>query len=176
MIEQQIRVDDQRWDTLDRTSNPRAFMEQQAIAECRERLLIQADAKRTQIAPAEQRRAALVALNDILEAIDQQIDHASQQFYADVMTASKSQRRARLESLDGLLRARARIAAPLAGVAAAVRRFRRQPDPLSALTNDLRARADEIDRALGPGMPRAPIAWPEGAQALIATLNEGRSV
>lgn len=39
-----LAADDGRWEALDRTSNPRAFLEQQAIAERRERLLSQIDA------------------------------------------------------------------------------------------------------------------------------------
>jgi hypothetical protein len=46
---------------------------------------------------------------------------------------------------------------------------------LAVLAHDLRARAEEIDRLHAPGIPRTPIAWPEGAQALIAALNEWRS-
>ena len=39
-FESQLAADDAAWERLDRTSNPRAFMEQQAIAERRERLLM----------------------------------------------------------------------------------------------------------------------------------------
>jgi len=115
--------------------------------------------------------AAFVALVEILCAIDQQIGQASQRLYADVLIASKDERRAGLASLDGLVRARARIAAPLAVVSP--RTFRRAPDPLAALAHDLRERADEIDRHHASGMPRAPIAWPAGAQELIDALKGG---
>jgi hypothetical protein len=150
----------------------RAFLEQQAIAERRPRLRAQIDALNSQIASAETRRAAFVALVGILDNLDQQIIQASQRLYADVLIASKDERRARLESLDRLQRLRARIAAPLA-VVSPLRKFRRAPDPVVALTNDLRARADEIERALGPGMPRTMSAWPAHAQDLIEALKGG---
>jgi hypothetical protein len=171
-FESQLAADDGRWEALDRTSNPRAFLEQQAIAERRGQLLSQIDALKSQIAVAEKRRAAFVALVQMLYAIDQQIAQASQRLYADVLIASKDERRAGLESLDGLVRMRARMAAPLA-VVSRLRTFRRAPDPLTALADDLRERADEIDRHRGPGMPRATIASPAGAQELIETLMGG---
>lgn len=174
-FESQRDADDVAWERLDRTtSNPRAFMEQQAIAERRERLLLQIGALKSQIAAAERRRAAFVALLDILYSIDQQIAQASQQMYADfLLVTTKDERRARIESLDGLVRVRARIAAALAAVSPARRFHRGAPDPFGSLVADLRACATDIERALGPGMPRAALAWPMDAQALIAALNEG---
>jgi hypothetical protein len=148
----------------------RAFLELQAIAERRPRLQAQIDALTSQITTAEKRRTAFVALVEILDATDQQIAQALQRLYPEVLTAPKDQRRANLEAIDGLVRLRARIAAPLAVVAPA-RRFRRAPDPFAALADDLRARADEIDRYHAPGMPHAAIPWPPGALELIAELN-----
>jgi hypothetical protein len=171
-FESQRDADDAAWERLDRTSNPRAFMEQQAIAQRRERLLLQIKALTSQIAAAEKRHAAFVALAQILDATDQQIAQASQRLYADVLIVSKDERRARLEALDGLVRLRARIAAALA-VVSPVRKFRRAPDPSAALTNDLRAAADQIERTLGPGMRRGTAAMPDGASELIANLNGG---
>ena len=171
-FESQRDGDDAAWERLDRTSNPRAFMEQQAIAERRERLLLQIDALKSQIAAAEKRRAAFVALVEILDATDQQIEAAARRLYADVLIVSKDERRARLEALDGLVRVRARLAAPLA-VVSSLRKFRRTPDPFAALAHDLRERAEEIDRTLGPGMRRGIAAMPDGAPELIATLNGG---
>ena len=75
----------------------------------------------------------------------------------------------RSTGLDGSARS---IAAPLAVVSPA-RKFRRAPEPFATLTHDLRARAEEIKRTLGPGMPRAPVAWPAGAQAILGALNGG---
>ena len=107
--------------------------------------------------------------------MDRQIAEASHQLYADVLViASKDARRARLESLDGLVRLRARIAAPLAAVSP-VREFRRPPDPVGTLAHDLRERAAEIDRTLGPGARRPIATMPPGVQELIAALAEGRS-
>jgi hypothetical protein len=124
-FESQLAADDGRWEALDRAaSNPRGWNEQQAIAERRERLLLQIDALKSQIAAAEKRRAAFVALVEILEATDQQIAQASQRLYADVLIASKDQHRTRLESLDGLVRLRAKVAAALA-VVSPLRKFRR---------------------------------------------------
>lgn len=172
-FESQLAADDGRWEALDRTSNPRAFLEQQAIAERRERLLLQVEASRSQIAVAEKRRAAFVALADILDATDQQIEAASRGLYADVLLLmSKDERRVRLEVIDGLVRFRARIAGPLALVSP-LRKFRRAPDPFAALAHDLRTAADEIDRHHAPGMPRATIAWPAGVPALIDALKGG---
>jgi hypothetical protein len=174
-FESQLAADDGRWEALDRTSNPRAFLEQQAIAERRERLLSQIDALKSQVAVAEKRRAAFVALVEMLSTIDQQIAQTSQRLYADVLITSKDERCAGLALLDGLVRVRARIAAPLALVSA-LRKFRRAPDPLGALADDLRARADEIDRQRAPGMRGSAFAaLPDGASELIAALNEGRS-
>jgi len=173
-FQSQLRTDDEAWERYDRTSNPHAFLQQTQISERRERLLLQIDALRTQVATAERRRAAFLRLVDILRAMDQQIVQQCHQFYAAVLTASKDERRAGVASLDGLMRARARLAAPLAAVAAR-REFRRTPDPLSALAHDLRTCADEIDRALGPGMPRAPITLPGGTLELLGVLTDGRS-
>jgi hypothetical protein len=171
-FDSQLAADDGRWEALDRTSNPRAFLEQQAIAERRERLLSQIDALNAQIGLAEKRRAAFVVLVDILNSTDQQIEAASRRLYADVLLMSKDQRRARLEVIDGLVRLRARIAAPLALVSP-LRTFRRAPDPFTALAHDLRAAADEIERHHAPGMPRATITWPAGAPELIDALKGG---
>jgi hypothetical protein len=171
-FESQRDADDQRWDTLDRTSSPRGWTEQTQIAERRERLLLQIDALRSQIAAAEKRRAAFVALVEILNATDQQITQTSQRLYADVLIASKDERRTRLEALDGLVRLRARLAAPLA-VVSSLRKFRRTADPCAALAQDLRERADEIERALGPGMRRGMAAMPDGAPELIDSLKGG---
>lgn len=168
----QLAADDGRWDALDRKSNPRAFLEQQAIAERRERLLSQIDALKSQVTVAGKRRAAFVALVDILDATDQQIEAASRRMYADVLLMSKDERRVRLEVIDGLGRLRARIAAPLAPVSP-LRKFRRAPDLFAALAHDLRVAADEIDRQHAPGMPRATIAWPAGVPALIDALKGG---
>jgi hypothetical protein len=173
-VEAQLAADDAAWDRLDRTSNPRAFTEQQAIAGRRPSLDAEHAALRRRVVAAERSRAAFVALVDILDALDLEIAEAAQRLYADVMIVSKGDRHACLESLDGLVRARARIAGPLALVAPAPR-FRRAPDPFATLAENLRARADEIDRLHAPGMPRPSVTWPDGAQELIAALNQGRS-
>lgn len=171
----QLRADDDAWERLDRTSNPHAFAQQQAIAARRERLLLQVEASRTQVATAERQRAAFLALREAVRAMDQQIVQESQRLYGEfLLIASKEERRTRLEALDGLVRSRARVTAPLAVVSTA-REFRRQPDPLGALATDLRERAAEIERALGPGTRRAFAGMPDGVQELIAALNEGRS-
>jgi hypothetical protein len=129
---------------------------------------------RSRIAVADARRAAFVALVGILRGVDQQIVQEAQRLYADVLLiTSTDERRTRLESIDRLVRSRARIAAPLAVVSSA-REFRRAPDPLGALADDLRARADEIDRQRAPGMRRNLLALPDATQELIAALN-GRS-
>lgn len=171
-VESQIAADDRAWERLDRTSNPHGFTEQQAIAARRSSLEAQCDSLRRKLAAAEKSRSAFVALAEIVTSMDQQIAQAAERLYADFLTAPKEERRARLESLDGLVRSRARLAAPLRVVSPATT-FRRAPDPLRTLADDLRTRAAEIDRALGPGMPRQTRPWPTGAQELIDALNGG---
>ena len=150
----------------------RAILEQVAIADRRPRLQAQIDALTSQIASAERRRMAFVGLVAILDDLDQRIAKESQRLYADLLIVSKDDRRIRLEFLDGLVRRRATIAAPLALVSPA-RRFRRAPDPAAALADDLRRCADDIERALGPGMRRTMSAWPAHAQELINALKGG---
>lgn len=171
-VEAQIAADDHAWERLDRTSNPHGFMEQQTIAARRGSLEAQCDSLRRKLAAAEKSRSALVVLAEMVASIDQQIAEASEKLYADFLTVAKEERRARLAFLDGLVRSRARIAAPLRAVSPA-RTFHRAPDPLRTLADDLRKRADEIDRALGPGMPRQIPPPPAGAQELIDALNGG---
>src|SRR5437762_3295223 len=78
-----------------------------------------------------------------------------------------------LPNADDLLRLRARITAVLA-VVSPVRKFRRAPEnAFTALPHDLRAAADEIERHHAPGMPRAAVPWPTGAQELIDALKGG---
>lgn len=175
VVDSQILADDAAWERLDRTSNPHAFTQQQEIANRRPRLETERDVKRRQLATAKRGRAAFVALVEMLRAMDQQSVQDAQRLYTDFLViASPDERRSRLESLDGLVRARARLGSALAAVSPA-REFRRGPDPLGALADDLRARADEIDRLRAPGTRRSLFALPEGAQELIAALNEGRS-
>jgi hypothetical protein len=172
-FEEQQQRQAARWDALDQQHNPRASLEQTAITERLERLRLQIEALTPQIEVAEKRRAAFVALVETRRAINHQITQEFQRLYADfLLIASKDERRKRLELVDGLVRLRARIDAPLAVVSPS-REFRRAPDQLGMLADDLRARADEIDRLRSPGMPRAPVAWPAGAHELIDALKGG---
>jgi hypothetical protein len=174
-VESQLAADDDAWERLDRISSPQGFTEQQKIAARRGGLEERRNALRRQVDSSEKGRAALIALVEIVDAMDQLIANASEQLYADVLVVSKQERIDRLRALDGLVRLRARIAAPVAAATPASR-FRRGPDPIRALANDLRARVDDIDRVLGPGMPRPTMPLPPGAQELIAALHEGRSL
>lgn len=168
-------ADEARWKALDPLHDQLAARERRAIEDRGPELDAQIKVLRSRIEVAEARRAAFVALVAILRAMDQRIVQEAHRLYAEfLLIGSKDERRTRLESLDGLVRSRARMAAPLAAVSPA-REFRRAPDPLSALADDLRARADEIDRQRAPGMRRSFFALPDGAQELIAALNEGRS-
>jgi hypothetical protein len=172
-IDSQIAVDDEAWERLDRVSNPHAFTEQQTIAARRGRLERERDALRRQLAAAEKARAALVALAEMVDSMDRQIADIAQRLYGGALVMSRDERLTSFQMLDGLARARARIAAAIAVVVPA-RQYRRSIDPVRTFTDELRAMADEIDRLHAPGMPRQTMPLPSGARELIAALNEGR--
>jgi hypothetical protein len=69
--------------------------------------------------------------------MDRQIADAAQRLYADALVMSREDRLTRLQALDGLARARGRIAGAIAVVVPA-RQYRRSIDPVHTFTDALR--------------------------------------
>lgn len=170
-VEARRDADDARWEAIDRQpSNPRAFLEQQTIAERRPHLQAQIDALRPRIPAAETRRAAFFELARVLAQTDETIAMQAEEMYAHVLDSTAAERRDRFEALAGQLRLRGRLAAALAAVSRAPRFHRRELDPFAVLRSDLRDRVTEIEHFRMPGGVKPPVPWPPRVRQLIDVL------
>ena len=176
-VEAQLTADDREWERLDaQPANPRALLQQMAIAERRPRLQAQRDGLQPRIAAAEAVRAAFLELARLLDDIDDTIAAQAAVMYERWLVLGPGERREQLRALDGQHRIRARIAAALASVSTA-RQFRRSPDdPLTTLRRDLLDGVTELDKIRAPGSDRPPIVWPPRARQLVDTLAKGDHV
>jgi hypothetical protein len=162
-----------RWTALGPPRDQGAARERRAIEDQGPELDAQIKVLDARIARAEARQSAVLALTRLHDETDETIAALMSELYPRVLVADQTERRRRLVEIDGYARRRSRLAAALAPVVPSVRRFRRAPDPLRTLVDDLRQRADEIERALGPGMPRGIAAMPRGTAELIDALKGG---
>lgn len=169
-FEETRAADDAQWERLDRQHNPRAFLEQKAIAERRPHLQAQIDALPPRIRAAEKRRAAFLELTRVFAEVDDAIATDAAALYTRLFGSTIPERRAQFAALDGLLRLRGRLAAALAAASRAPRFHRRGPDPFHALRQDLLDRIAEIDRFRMPGGVKTAVPWPTRAQDLLAVL------
>ncbi len=172
-VEAQLTADDREWERFDaQPANPRALLQQMAIAERRPGLQAQRDALQPRIASAEAVRAAFLELACLLADIDDAIAAQAATVYERWLVLEPSERRQQLRALDGQHRVRGRIAAALASVSTA-RQFRRAPDdPLATLRRDLLDRVTELDKLRAPGGDRPPVVWPPRARQLIDVLTK----
>jgi hypothetical protein len=163
-----------RWTALGSPRDQGAARERRAIEDQGPELDAQINVLDARIARAEARQAAVLALTRLLDETNETIAALTAELYPRVLVADEAERRMRLAAIAGYVRLGSRIAAALAPVAPSVRRFRRgAPDPFGTLRSDLLARVQELDRPHAPGMPRAPIAWPDGALELLDALKGG---
>jgi hypothetical protein len=169
-FEETRAADDAQWERLDRQHNPRAFLEQKAIAERRPHLQAQIDALPPKIRAAEKRRAAFLELTRLFAEVDEAITAEAATLYDRAFKSTIEERRAQFVVLDGLLRLRGHLVAALAAVSRAPRFRRRAPDPLGAYRQTLLDYAGEIDRFRTPGGAKTAVPWPAGAQELLAVL------
>lgn len=174
-VEAQLAADDREWERLDaQPANPRALLQQVAIAERRPGLQKQISALQPRIASAQARRSAFLELVGLLADIDEAIAAQAATVYERWLVLEPSERRQQLRALDGQHRVRARVAAALASVSTA-RQFRRTPDdPLATLRRDLLDRVTELDKLRAPGGDRPPVVWPPRARHLVDTLTQAK--
>jgi hypothetical protein len=168
-LNRQITEAEREWDVLDaRTSDPRAFLARQPVAERLQRLREQAAALPAAIESADRRRAAFLALVRLFDALSAEVS-ARTQALLEHPSQDARERDEQLRALDDATRLHSRLAGRLAAVSTS-RQFKDPPDALRVLRVDLELRSRELDRLRVPGM-RRPLEWPAAMTELLEAVE-----
>jgi hypothetical protein len=166
---QQIATTEREWDALDaRSSDPRAFLARQPVAERLQQLREQAAPLPALIESAERRRTAFLALVRLFAAVAAEVS-ARTGVLLEHPPQDARERDAQLRALDQATRIHGRLAGRLAAISTSPL-FRDPADALGTVRADLEARLHELDRMRVPGM-RRPLEWPAAMTELLDAVE-----